>query len=142
MPATIQHEGGNLYRVNASGLLLNRELDVMRDTAIEAIARLGSIRLLFVLEKFEGWERGVDWGDMTFYRTHGKNIEQIAVIGEETWRDHALMFAGAGLRRAPVQYFLPAETEQARAWLTPQGRGARTAHPLDQSPTDPPNQNP
>ena len=47
-------------------------------------------------------------------------IDRIAIVGDERWRSEALMFAGADLRRAPVEYFAGSSSEDgaARAWLT------------------------
>jgi hypothetical protein len=117
MPASIQHESGNLFRVRLSGVLRRAELRDVQAVAAREIGRLGTIKLLFVLEQFEGWERDTAWGDLEFYAAHDRDIEMIAIIGEEKWRDHGMAFAGAGIRKAAVRYFSPAETAQARAWL-------------------------
>ena len=117
MPASIQHESGNLFRIRISGLLRQSELKEVQAAAAKEITRLGTITLLFVLDEFEGWERGADWGDLAFYATHDKDIERIAIVGEPNWRDPGLAFAGAGIRRAPVKFYPPAESERARAWL-------------------------
>jgi hypothetical protein len=90
----------------------------VQTVAAREIDARGTIKLLFSLESFEGWEQGSDWGDMQFYGSHGRHIERIAIIGEEQWRDQAILFAGAGLRKAAVEYFLPSESERARAWLS------------------------
>jgi hypothetical protein len=75
-------------------------------------------RLLVILEKFEGWERGVDWGnDLDFLFLHSGKISKIAIVAEPRWEALALAFAGAGVRRAPVNFFPPNELEQARSWL-------------------------
>lgn len=118
MPATIRSEGGNRYRVNVSGTLRKSEMEKVQATLVQEIARVGKVRLLFVLEQFKGWEKGTDWGDMRFYETYGESIERIAIVAEERWREDALMFALAGLRRAPTRFFPPAEIDRARAWLT------------------------
>lgn len=117
MPASIQHESGNIFRVRISGVLRQAELKEVQAVAAREIGRLGAIRLLFVLEEFEGWERDADWGDLEFYAAHDKDIEKIAIIGEPKWRDHGMAFAGAGIRKAAVQFFSPADSAQARAWL-------------------------
>jgi hypothetical protein len=117
MPATIQHESGNTYRVHATGLLRVREMADVQERAAQAIRDRGKIKLLFVLDRFEGWERSAGWNDMSFYGTHGSSVEKIAIVGEEKWRDEALMFAGAGLRKAAVQYFETADDQEALAWL-------------------------
>src|SRR5512136_200235 len=118
MPVSIQHESENLFRVRISGVLRQAEMKDVQAVAAREIARLGTITLLFVLEQFEGWERDTDWGDVEFYVAHDKDIEKIAIVGEEKWRDHGMAFAGAGIRKAAVQFFRPADSIQARAWLS------------------------
>jgi hypothetical protein len=117
MPATIEHESADIFRVQIKGLLRKSEFDQVRSVAAREIENRGSVKLLFLLERFEGWERSPGWGDLDFYATHGRSIERIAIVGDEKWRDEALMFAGAGLRKADVEYFLPSQNDQARAWL-------------------------
>jgi hypothetical protein len=72
-------------------------------------------RLLVILEKFEGWERGADWNDLDFLISHGGKISKIAIIAEPRWETLALAFAGAGVRRAPVKFFPPNELKQREA---------------------------
>lgn len=117
MPASMRHESDNLYRVHISGVLSKTELENAQAVAAQEIKRLGKIKLLVILEHFQGWERGADWGDVTFFTIHDQDIERIAIVGDEKWRDQALAFAGAGIRKAAVQLFLPTESARARAWL-------------------------
>jgi hypothetical protein len=58
-------------------------------SALEAIQRCGKISALFLLENFRGWQRGDEWGDISFLVEHDKDIAKIAVVGEEEWRDLA-----------------------------------------------------
>jgi hypothetical protein len=126
MPASIQHETDNLHRVQISGVLSKSDMENVQTVAAQEIKRLGKIKLLFILEQFQGWERGADWGDVTFFTLHDENIEQIAIVGDEKWRDHALAFAGAGMRKAAVRFYPSSERAQARAWLL---KGDRDASP-------------
>jgi hypothetical protein len=114
----IERAGDNTFTFRVSGLLHKHEMERAQSVVAAEVERGGTVKLLIVLEKFEGWERGADWGDMRFYETHGKQIERIAIVGEGKWRDEALMFTGAGLRKTPVQYFEPHEADRARAWLS------------------------
>ncbi len=118
MPATLKHEGTSVYRLTVSGVLRKSEAEKIQSVAAQEIARAGKVRLLFILEGFQGWERGADWGDLHFYETYGQNVERIAVVCEEKWREQALMFLLADMRKAPVRHFQPTETDQARAWLS------------------------
>ena len=61
---------------------------------------------------------GAPWNDLAFYMKHGDAIERIAIVGPDRWRSHMLMFAGADLRKAPVQYFPVGTAAEARAWLS------------------------
>src|SRR5512134_3169590 len=107
----LESVSGSNFRGRSPGLI--EELPEVQAVAGREIARLGRINLLLVLEHFEGWERQADWGDLAFYAAHDKDIEKIAIVGEEKWRDHGLAFAGAGIRKAAVQFFPPAEGARA-----------------------------
>lgn len=117
MPATLRRESGNTYRLDIDGVLWRRDLDAVEQAAADAIKRDGRIRLLVVLERFAGWEPGMGWRDMGFYIRHGDDIERIAIVGDETWRSEALMFAGADLRQAAVEYFPLPDMARATTWL-------------------------
>ena len=49
--------------------------------------------------------------------SHGDKIVRIAIVADPRWEPHALAFAGAGVRAAPVKFFRPNELATARAWL-------------------------
>ena len=118
MAISFEHEHGNVYRVDLRGMLTRPDLDWCQGRLAGEMTRIGPVRLLFVLEDFEGWDPDARWNDLTFYATHGNAIERIAIVGPERWRDLAMMFAGADLRKAPVEYFLDGAGAEARAWLT------------------------
>jgi hypothetical protein len=118
MSINVQHERANIYRLDLSGRLSKSEFDRCQESLTEEIRRIGPVRLLFVLSQFEGWEDNPDWGDLSFYVTHGDSIHRIAIVGDEKWRSETLMFASADLRRAPVEFFSSQDAlAEARAWL-------------------------
>jgi hypothetical protein len=118
MPITLQPERDNVYRVEIRGTLRKSDLDHCQSLLAGEITRVGPVKLLVVLEGFEGWEPHPDWNDLTFYVKHGDSIERIAIVGRERWRDEALMFAAADLRRAAVEFFPEEGAASARAWLS------------------------
>jgi SpoIIAA-like len=122
MPITLQHQGDNVYRLEVRGTLLKADLDRCQDELAGQMVRTGPVRVLFVLAGFTGWEKDANWSDLSFYMKHGDRIERIAIVGDERWRDEALMFAAAGLRKGPVEFFT--EEADARKWLTAEGRPA------------------
>jgi len=117
MAFTIIDESGPLFSAKINGELSKSEVSQIHAAALAAIRRCGKISALFVLENFTGWARGDQWGDLTFFTEHDKDIAKIAVVGEEQWRDFAEAFLVKGLRQAAVEYFLPADLAKARAWL-------------------------
>ena len=118
MATSLQHERDNIYRIDMRGMLRKAELDQCQEQLIGEMARIGPVRLLVVLDGFEGWDPTGEWRDLSFYVRHGDAIERIAIVGDERWRSLALMFASADLRRAPVEFFPGDAAGDARAWLS------------------------
>jgi hypothetical protein len=124
MAVSLQREHDNVYRMDISGVLLERDFLALQGAlaadieATDGTNRTNRIRLLVVLTGFEGWEQGAGWRNLGFYIRHGNDIERIAIVGEDRWRAEALMFAAADLRDAPVAYFEAVQAAQARAWLS------------------------
>jgi len=119
MPATLRREDRGRLVLAISGQLRKAELDDAQRQMLGLMRQdgTGAVRLLVLLDAFEGWERDARWNDLSFFVSHGDALERVAIVGEERWRDHALMFAAADLRKGPVEYFTPAEIAGARAWL-------------------------
>jgi hypothetical protein len=118
MSMTVRHDLGNVYRVDVRGLLRSSEFETCQGVLRDEMRRVGPVRLLFVLEAFEGWEPLDDWRDLSFYVSHGAAIERIAIVGDERWRSESLLFANADLRGAPVEFFPPEQLAGARDWLS------------------------
>jgi SpoIIAA-like len=119
MPVRLSHEHDDVYRLDVSGRLSSAELDTAGHTLTEGMrgAPGGTVRLLVVLRNFQGWDPASNWSNLTFYARHGDGIGRLALVGEERWRDLALMFSAAGLRKAEVEYFTQDALEKAREWL-------------------------
>jgi hypothetical protein len=106
----------NVYRVEVTGLLGEKEFGALQQSAAAEIRKAGKIRLLIVLDHFAGWAPG-NWNSLAFYVQHGDDIERIAIVGDERWRSETMMFAGADLRQGAVMYFAPPYRREAVAWL-------------------------
>ena len=117
MAIELHHERDNIFRIDLTAKLRQAEFKQCQDQILQEVSRLGPVRLLFVLDGFEGWESQDNWGDLSFFVRHGDSIARIAIVGEERWRDLALMFAAADLRRAPVEFFGEMDLVNARLWL-------------------------
>ena len=118
MPATLSYDNDDLCVLHISGMLKRAEFAAQQDFVAKKIDAGAKPRLLVILEEdFEGWERRADWNDLDFLLAHSGEIAKIAIVSEPRWEAHALAFAGAGVRRAPVKIFPPGQLDEARAWL-------------------------
>ena len=117
MPFVIIDGSGPVLSAKISGELERSEVTQIQAAALQTIQRWEKIDALFILDNFQGWKRGDDWGDVTFMTEHGKQIGKIAVVGEERWRDMIYAFLARGFRDAEIEYFLPADLAKAQSWL-------------------------
>lgn len=118
MPVTMQREHGDIYRLEVRQLLRQTDLARAEGELAAEITRIGPVKLLVVLNEFEGWERQGNWDHAAFYVEHGDDIARIAIVGPERWREEMLMFSAAGLRKGPVEFFREGATAEALAWLS------------------------
>jgi len=117
VPLSMTSERDGVYRLDVSGLLRKAEFDRWQASLAREMDRAATVKLLVVLNRFEGWDANDNWSDLSFYATHGDKIARIAIVGDERWRGQMLMFAVADLRKAPVEYFGAHAIADARAWL-------------------------
>ena len=117
MPANLELEPDGLCVLRISGKLQPSEFGAAQEALTRTIDAGVKPRLLAILDKFEGWERGADWNDLDFLFSHSDKIAKIAIVVDPSWEVPALAFAGAGVRRAPVKFFPPNELAEARQWL-------------------------
>jgi hypothetical protein len=117
MSAEIIDAAGGLVTVRITGRLTQPALAALQKAVGDIIQKQGRARLLVLVENFEGWQRGGDWGDLSFQIEHDAQIERMAIVGDKKWEDLALIFTAKGLRKFPIEYFEPAQIAKARAWL-------------------------
>ena len=117
MGAELLDLSGVIITVRLTGTLTLPELTAVQKQAAEVIRTKGKVRFLVICENFLGWERGGDWGDISFQMENDEYIEKIAIVGEQKWEELALVFAGKGLRPVAIEYFRLGEHAKARAWI-------------------------
>lgn len=116
MSAEIVNTQGDTLVFKISGKLNHSELVSVQRNAAEILKKSGTKHMLVLAENFEGWGKG-DWGDLSGQMMMEPHIDRMAIVGDEKWRSLALMFAGKGVRRMPIQYFVPTDLAKAKAWL-------------------------
>lgn len=117
MSVTLEHQSDNIYQLQVAGELTKSDLDSVQSDFAQNLADAGSIKVLVLLENFTGWERDATWDDGGFFYQHGDAIEKIAIVGDPRWAAETLVFAGAGLRKAPVKFFPAGDESDAGTWL-------------------------
>ncbi len=117
MSAEILDTADGILTVRITGKLTHPELRAAQKSAATILKQQGRMSILVLGENFEGWERGGDWGDLSFQLDHDASIEKMAIVGERKWEDLSLIFAGKEFRKFPIEYFQPGDLTKARAWL-------------------------
>jgi hypothetical protein len=118
MSIQLRSEDRDLYRVDIAGRLRGDEFAACQRELAKEIGYGRTVRLLIVLQAFEGWDGAETWSDLSFFVKYGNAIDRIAIVGDDVWRGAALMFAGADLRKGDVEYFEQHRLAAARAWLS------------------------
>lgn len=117
MGVTYEKEPSGLYVIRLSGTMTDQDKKRVEDFGKKNIDRSTRIKVLILAEDFTGWAKEGDWGDLAFMLEYDPFIEKIAVVASENWQDRLLVFLGAGLREAAVEFFPIGEENMARAWL-------------------------
>lgn len=117
MGVILQQENDNVRVLRIAGMLRKSEFDAVITAEAEQWSPQTRVRVLVLAEGFQGWERTEEWGDVSFFFEYGDLIDKIAIVADPKWETQMLVFAAAGLRRAPVKFFPSAQIASARAWL-------------------------
>lgn len=117
MSAEIIDTTDRILTWRVAGQLKHSEFAAAQQRAADSIRQLGKVRFLVLAENLTGIDKAGDWGDVSFQADHDPFIEKIAIVGDKKWEDVALLFTSKGIRRVPIEYFLPADLVKAKAWL-------------------------
>ena len=77
---------GNVVTVRVSGKLTQKDYDDLIPAWKKVIAKHGSMRMLFVMHDFHGWEPKAAWEDFSFDRAYSEEVERVAMVGEKSWQ--------------------------------------------------------
>ncbi len=82
------------------------------------IAKHGAFKILLVLEDdFTSIDPLGDWSDTSEDEIIQSHVQQVAIVGNEKWQDHALLFFLSGVLPIPIKFFKDDQEDFARAWL-------------------------
>jgi hypothetical protein len=109
--------------LNASGPYLSLQVigelkrsEVAEAQALAAVAakQWGKVSILVILKDFNGWAQGADWADLVFARDHDHEIEKLAIVGLEEWRDLVYAFRAGACGRRRLSTSRPATLRKRR----------------------------
>ena len=115
MACAIHPGEDGIVHVRISGLMhVADQRDIQ--AAVSALpADEAGLRVIAELDDFRGWEKDEAWGDLGFLLDNGHRVGRMALVGEERWREPALMFVGKGFRSTQIEYF--SASADAGDWL-------------------------
>lgn len=108
---------GDLQRIRISGVMCVADLLTLQEASLKLIRQGSTIRVLVMLENFQGWEQSSAWEQTAFMPDQDRQMQKMAIVGDEQWRDQACAFVAKGLRSFEIEYFLPSEFAEAERWL-------------------------
>lgn len=117
MAAEIIEAVDGLVRIRVWEQMRIADLQMLQEACIALMDQGHTVRLLIVLENFQGWEPSDDWDKTGFMLDRDRQIKKMAFVGVEQWRDQACAFVAKGLRKFEIEYFLPSECTEAERWL-------------------------
>lgn len=83
----------------------------------ELIDQFGKIRaVLYLDDKFTGWELGAVWDDAMFGIQHRHDFEKIAVVTDQKWIDWATKI-GVHFIDGEIAIYPPTEFQDAVTWV-------------------------
>jgi hypothetical protein len=110
---------GGIIHARISGELAPADQKMLEGLASRLIDDGNQVSLLVTLDAFDGWKKDPGWDedDLGYQLEYANRIVRMAIVGEERWRDPALLFVGKGFRDTEIEFFTPDAADAAQAWL-------------------------
>lgn len=105
-----------LLEVKVSGKLAAEDYEILEPGVEKLIDDSGKIKILFVMHDFHGWDVGAVWEDIKFATKHCRDIEKVAMVGENTWEKWMAAICKP-FTMSSIKYFDAGEDQAAREWL-------------------------
>lgn len=108
----------NVLGIKSSGHITHEDYtDVLIPAAEEKLAAHGKIKILFVLEDFDGADLRAMWDDAAFGVRHWTGFSHIALVSDIQWVQ-SMTAVFAPLIPAEVRMFGGAGLPEATEWIT------------------------
>ncbi|EDY21292.1 UspA domain protein [Chthoniobacter flavus Ellin428] len=107
---------GKVMEVHLNGTLTKEDYARFVPDTEELIRQHEKIRMLIIMDDFQGWDAGALWEDIKWDMKHFNHIERVAAVGDRKWEKWMCSFCKP-FTTATVRYFDMAQLPEARAWL-------------------------
>ena len=112
----METNAGKVLEVQVSGKLAHEDYEHFVPEFERLVKQHGKIRVLFEMSQFHGWEAEALWDDINFDLKHFKDIERLAMVGEQKWQKWMAGFCKP-FTTATIRYFDHNQSAAARDWL-------------------------
>jgi hypothetical protein len=130
MMKTINFADARVVAVRASGHISTEDYEQVLIPAIEtALARFSRVRLLYVVEDFEGFAPLALWDDAKIGVAHFHDFEKVAVVTDQTQLVGAVKLMAFAMP-CPVRVFGSTELKAAQTWIEQETDGSGLRHEL------------
>ena len=115
----VQAGKGGIVHARITGEMAPADQKMLEGLASRLIDDGNEVLLLVTLDAFEGWKKDPGWEveDLGYQLEYGNRIARMAIVGDQRWRDPALLFVGKGFRDTEIEFFTPDAADAAQAWL-------------------------
>ena len=111
-----EYDNAQAVEIVLTGRVSTEAFDRVAGKIDAFIARHGQIRVLEVIEDFEGMDALAFWHDIKFSLRHLRDFSRLAVVTNPDVH-HLWSSLVAPFMRCDVEHFHPGEVEAARDWL-------------------------
>ena len=109
-------EEDSIVDVTISGKLTKQDYEQFVPELENLIQKHGKMRMLCRLSDFHGWHMGAMWEDLKFDVKHFRDIDRLAIVGENKWQEWISKFSSA-FTGAAMKYFSHDQADEAEAWI-------------------------
>jgi hypothetical protein len=111
-----EHDNARAVEILVKGRVSMEEFDRVASKLEAFIRRHGQVRVLEIIEDFEGMDAVAFWHDIKFSLRHLKDFSRLAVVCPPDTH-HFWSSLVAPFMSCAVDHFAPGEEEAARDWL-------------------------
>jgi hypothetical protein len=111
-----EYDNAQAVEIVLRGRVSTEEFDALARRFEAFIARHGKVRVLEIVEDFEGMDASAFWHDVKFSLRHLRDFSRVAVVVNPDTH-HLWSALAAPFVCGEVEHFAPGEEDAARDWL-------------------------